>query len=317
MKKIKILALVFAIAQTLVLSSCFGTEEDVSSLTSSDAGASSAITSDVSSQDVTTDVSSAESEVSSEESEEPSSSEQSKEDNDGVSSENVSSEPVVSDDGFMLLDLLSKEQLADFSNSAFVGNSIIHGFNTYGAVPDADFYAYTSINVSTVYTKEIDYLGKKTIMEAIDSEECGKLYDNIFILLGINEIGMSHSVVADRYAKIIRDLKVIQPNANIYVLSVFPVTEKRENDEYKKENDDKDDTSAIFIMENIDSLNGHLRDMCTEEGVTFFNVNGCLKNDKGYLSTSIAAGDGIHIKKRGCQHIAAFIHSMIFPNTEI
>lgn len=302
MKKIKILALVFAIAQTLVLSSCFGTEEDVSSLTSS--LASSAIASDVSSQDVTTDVSSTESEVSSEESEEPSSSEQSKEDNDGVSSENVSSEPVVSDDGFMLLDLLSKEQLADFSNSAFVGNSIIHGFNTYGAVPDADFYAYTSINVSTVYTKKIDYLGKKTIMEAIDSEECGKLYDNIFILLGINEIGMSHSVVADRYAKIIRDLKIIQPNANIYVLSVFPVTEKKNSDD-------------VFNMENIDSLNGHLRDMCTEEGVTFFNVNGCLKNDKGYLSTSIAAGDGIHIKKRGCQHIVAFIHSMIFPNAEI
>lgn len=304
MKKIKILALVFAIAQTLVLSSCFGTEEDVSSLTSSDGGASSVVTSDVSSQDVTTDVSSAESEVSSEESEEPSSSEQSKEDNDEVSSENVSSEPVVSDDGFIPLDILSKEQLADFSNSAFVGNSIIHGFNTYGAVPDADFYAYTSINVSTVYTKEIDYLGKKTIMEAIDSEECGKLYDNIFILLGINEIGMSHSVVADRYAKIIRDLKIIQPNANIYVLSVFPVTEEKNSDD-------------VFNMENIDSLNGHLRDMCTEEGVTFFNVNGCLKNDKGYLSTSIAAGDGIHIKKRGCQHIAAFIHSMIFPNTEI
>lgn len=304
MKKLKILSVVFAIAQTLVLASCTESADDVSSLTSSPV--SSDVSLETSSDEVTTDVSSNESEASSEESEEPSSvaPSSSEESKDNVSSQVSSSapveDPVEDEEGFTLLDPLSKEQLADFSNSAFVGNSIIHGFYTWGVIPDADIYANTSINVSTVYTTKIAHLGNKTIMQAIDSKECGKLYDNIFILLGINEIGLSHSVVAERYAKIIQDLKVIQPNANIYVLSVFPVTEKEDGD------------GDVFDMENINSLNGHLRDMCTEEGVTFFNVNGCLKNDKGFLPKSIAASDGIHIKKAGCDHIVAFIHSVIF-----
>lgn len=307
MKKIKILSLVLAIAQTLVFASCQNTEENTSSLSSGSDVVSSSVSSEASSEDVSTDISSVESvesETSSEEpsSEEPPSSapESSEEDSQPVSSEVSSSAPVEDDEGFTLLDPLSDVMLADFSNSAFVGNSIIHGFYTYGVVPDADIYAYTSINVSSVYTREIPHLGNKTIMEAIDSEKCGKLYDKIFILLGINEIGNSYSVTANRYATMIQDLKDIQPNAEIYVLAVFPVTEKEDGD------------GDVFSMENINALNGHLRDMCVEQDVNFLNINACLKNSAGYLATSIAARDGIHIKKNGCQHITAFIHSVIF-----
>ena len=91
---------------------------------------------------------------------------------------------------------------------------------TYGGAGNADFYYRVGLTVRTVFTKPT----AKGSVPVID-ELKGKSYGKVLLMFGENELGWSAgSAFVTDYGKVIDAVRQRQPDATIYVQSIFPVT---------------------------------------------------------------------------------------------
>lgn len=194
---------------------------------------------------------------------------------------------------------LTEAQLAQFENCAFIGNSLMDGVYGYNIIPTADFYTRTSLNVKSVYTASTK-TGTKPIMEMVDTAEGAPSYDKIFLLFGINEASYSKTKFKELYAKIVNDLHEIQPDAEIYVLSIFPVTKAK-----------SDKNQNGLTNKNINDMNVVIKEMCAENGATYLDVHSLLADENGVLPASNSS-DGVHFKKSGYAYIAECVYDLTF-----
>ena len=164
-----------------------------------------------------------------------------------------------------------------FDDAAFVGDSITEGIGLYGLMSNTTVLAGTSVNLDTVYTREVVKTeeGRITIMDALGQKPYAKLY----IMLGGNEAREDTATFIARYGKLLDDIKALQPDALIYVQSILPVT-----------------PGNIYNLDNdhIDAFNAALLELSREKGVYFVNVAEALKNEKGELPEEASPTDGMH-----------------------
>jgi lysophospholipase L1-like esterase len=166
-----------------------------------------------------------------------------------------------------------------FSDSAFIGNSIMEGFMLYGGIKTADYYAKKSINVVNISTNKVipSPDGDITIMEALASKDHAK----IFILLGINEISFTAEHFCECYSSLISDIRALQPDADIYILSLTPVTRSKSEDGSK------------FNKDNILAYNESLRRLAAKDKVHYVDIYGSMADEEGFLPED-GSFDGIH-----------------------
>lgn len=175
-----------------------------------------------------------------------------------------------------------------FDDAVFIGDSRTEGFIlNNGLTAKITSYTYKGLSVDKIFTdKVINMDGKKlTIIEALKETSFSKVY----IMLGINEIGWVYSsMFIDKYAKIIDEIKNINPKCTIYVQSIIPVTEKVSNEhQYIKNN-------------KINEYNSLIKEMAEEKSVYYLNVQEVIVNENGILPND-AATDGIHLNKKYCE----------------
>lgn len=197
---------------------------------------------------------------------------------------------------------LTEAQLAQFENCAFIGNSLMDGIYGYNIIPTADFYTRTSLNVKSVYTASTK-TGKKPIMEMVDPKNGAPSYDKIFLLFGVNEPSYSDSKIKEYYSKIVQDLHAMHPNAQVYVLSVFPITRKR-----------SDQNKYGLNNERINRMNIAIQEMCNQNNATYLDVHSKLADENGELPAVNASSDGVHFKKNGYAYIAECVYDLTFGN---
>ena len=117
-----------------------------------------------------------------------------------------------------------------FKDAIFIGDSRTEGFIlNNGLTTKITSYTHKGLTVDTIFTdKVININGKKiTIIEALEKTNFSKVY----IMLGINETGWIYSdMFINKYAKIIDEIKKINPKCIIYIESIIPVTEKVSNE---------------------------------------------------------------------------------------
>ncbi|MBP5166004.1 MAG: hypothetical protein ILP09_01940, partial [Oscillospiraceae bacterium] len=166
-----------------------------------------------------------------------------------------------------------------FSDSAFIGNSIMEGFMLYGGIKTADYYAKKSINVVNISTNQVipSPEGDITIMDALAS----KAHSKIFILLGINEISFSTDRFCECYGSLIADIRELQPEADIYILSLTPVTRS------------KSEEGSKFSKEHILEYNDSLRRLAVKEKVHYVDIYASMADEEGFLPEN-GSFDGIH-----------------------
>lgn len=174
---------------------------------------------------------------------------------------------------------------ACFENSAFVGNSMLEDLNMFGIIDNADFYAKTGLTVSSVFTdKTVD--GSAPIMDEVTS----KKYDKVFLMFGLNELGWSYSsVFTQDYGKIIDTLRESNPEVEIYVQSLFPVSKKR-----------SDQNLYGVTNERIVEYNDMLKELCTEKDVHYVDVYSSMVTEDGALADG-ASPDGVHPNMEYCE----------------
>lgn len=167
---------------------------------------------------------------------------------------------------------------ACFNNSAFFGNSRFEGLRNLGLVPNV--YAKVGLTVKTALTAS-----GSDGASIIGKFNSGETFDNIFIMFGDNEIGYTDSWIISNYKTLISTVKSYQPDANIYVVSILPIS--RETSEKNVYN---------YSNSRIVNVNALIREMCSETGAEYLDVWSAMADDSGCLPSS-ASTDGVHFGK--------------------
>ena len=156
-----------------------------------------------------------------------------------------------------------------FGNAAFVGDSVMTGFDVYMGLPN-------NVNVFA----EVGAFMDKHLTAVIDSV-IARYPKYVFVRYGINEMGTTTAeadAFASRYKGYIQKLKNNLPDAKIVVLGIAPVG----NAAVAK--------NSRFGM--INEYNTRIKAFCQEIGVAYY------ENSELFISNaSLYSKDGIHFSK--------------------
>ena len=180
-------------------------------------------------------------------------------------------------------DIPPRERAGDefFADACFIGNSLVDGLKLFSGLKTCDFYAVTSLSVFTAGTSHairLDGGGMGTVFQAAAQRDYGKIY----ILFGINEIGYDTSFFRDMYASMVDKLAAIHPAADIYIMSLSPVSAVKSN------------TSPVFTMARVREYNAALYELAAEKECYYVDLVDALADGTGYLPEN-ETWDGVHL----------------------
>jgi len=159
----------------------------------------------------------------------------------------------------------SGDYSALFGNAVVFGDSIAEGLGLYG------FLSPTSL---------VAVIGKSTENSLEDVPSLVNLAPrNVFFELGLNDISHPYNTLESylsHYEKIIDSVRLQLPNTQIYICSIFPVT-----DEALKENPE---------FSQIETYNAALVEMAKRKNIHYIDTYTLLKSNPQYH-----AEDGIHV----------------------
>ncbi len=165
-----------------------------------------------------------------------------------------------------------------FDDALFIGDSHTEGFCDYAGVRNATYYYKRGVDIWSVMNKAF-VGGKQTIPQALSTRQFGKIY----IMLGINEIGCGTTEsFAAQYAKVVGQLRELQPNALIYIQAIFHTSQKKS-------------VSSLYNNDTINARNEAISRIADGEHIFFVNCNEVFDDESGAL-TPAYSGDGVHVK---------------------
>lgn len=171
---------------------------------------------------------------------------------------------------------------------AFIGDSRTQGFIMYNGLKEVQDYSYVGLMVDTAVSKKFVKTSngeKITLLQDMKGRNIKKVY----IMLGVNELGWSYpQVFKSKYEELIDKIRVVNPNCEIYVQSIIPVTKS------------KDKSDKYFNNTRIKKYNQLVREVANKKNVKYLNVQTALINNEGYLPEETSP-DGIHIGANYCK----------------
>ena len=168
-----------------------------------------------------------------------------------------------------------------FDGALFLGDSHTAGFHDYAGLRNATYFTKNGITVKEATEKsfvEID--GKKyTLAEALETHQFAKIY----ILLGINELGGGTTEGwIGQYQTLLDLVREKQPDAIIFLQSIFHTTQKKSE-------------SSYFKNEVINERNAALAELADNKTVFFLDLNPIFDDESGALRSDYS-GDGVHVR---------------------
>ncbi len=173
-----------------------------------------------------------------------------------------------------------------FKDALFIGDSRTQGFIIYTGL-ETNAYVSTGLTVDTALTKDIgfdQYGHATTLEEGLKQNQ----YQKIYIMLGINELGWIYpNIFIEHYQTLIETIQSLEPQADIYVQSILPVTQEKSN-------------NSIYNNDKINTYNDLIKKMATSLNITYLNVREIMENENHVLPEE-ATSDGIHLTQSYCQ----------------
>lgn len=168
-----------------------------------------------------------------------------------------------------------KADTSYFNKCAFIGDSHINGLGGYNIVDSSRVFASNGLSLA-----HINESISVSDVKAIEPE-------NVYIMMGTNGVMWTDfSTMIEQYEEFVESIQEVLPSANIYIISIPPVTSERETR--------ADVKSGKFLNSSIDSYNEKLLDMAESNKWYFVDINSVLKDQSGCL---IASTDGVHMTK--------------------
>ena len=176
----------------------------------------------------------------------------------------------------------------DFSDAAFIGDSRTQILQLYTGLSSADFFTAVGLTASQARTKAVVPQEDGTMI-SIPEALALRQYRRIYIMFGTNELGWDYpEIFREVYVDLLRQLQAIQPDANIYVQTIFPMT-KAHSDVDRYENN-----------ANVARFNNEVRAAAREAGVLLLETAALFDDGEGNLPPD-AATDGVHLTAACCR----------------
>ena len=173
-----------------------------------------------------------------------------------------------------------------FSDALFIGDSRTQGLELYSGVKGATFYDYTGLTVFGVNNPGLVTVDGEdcSIMEALEK---GPQFGKIYISFGMNELGYyNEENYLSTFGVFLEEVKVLQPNAVIYLQNLAPVDEDR-CAEYGQPSCVNNTRVAVF--------NQMFARLAREHQVALLDIYSALAEDGGLPED--ATIDGVHFKR--------------------
>lgn len=183
-----------------------------------------------------------------------------------------------------------------FSDAVFIGDSRTQGFILYSGLSNTTMYADKGLSVESAFTKECISTENGTV-SVMDALAQNPNFNKAYVMLGVNELGWAYpSIFQEKYQKLIQEIKAINPDAEIYVQSILPVTQE------------KSDGDAIYNNPRIQEYNQLIQEVAVEEEVYYLNVAEAVADENGALPAD-ASTDGVHLNKAYCEKWLEYLKS--------
>lgn len=207
----------------------------------------------------------------------------------------------IADSGVYARDEEKVKPLSYFSDTVFIGDSRTEALVLYAGVPNINAFCYKGLSVDKLSTDKVITVpgisGRLTCYDAIDETE----YSNYYLMFGMNELGWVYiEPFIDNFNELIDYIYEHNPDANVYVESILPVSKE------------ESDTSDIYTQDRIDEFNDALVSMCRERGdVIYLDLAAAVTDASGYLPED-ASVDGIHCNADYCKRLIQYIRMNVY-----
>ena len=170
-----------------------------------------------------------------------------------------------------------------FADAAFVGDSRTEGLLLYSGVKAGGGFAYRGLTVQSARTdRVIPYSGQK--MTAIEALAQGR-YGKVYLMLGVNELGWYNDARYEKnYAQLIEQVRQVQPDAQIYLQTIIPVTAEKSASSYVN-------NSQVLVY------NEMIAHLAQEKECYLVDVWSAFAGDDGALAPE-GSVDGVHLTKQ-------------------
>ncbi|MBQ9334079.1 MAG: hypothetical protein IJS12_07095 [Lachnospiraceae bacterium] len=172
-----------------------------------------------------------------------------------------------------------------FNDALFIGDSRMVGLSEYCEPLDtrADFYVKKALTIYNLLDGKAirSFDGtQKSLWEVLDEKQYGKIY----IMVGINEIGVGNAeYFRDAYEQVVDKIREAQPDAFIFINSIMHVSQS------------KSDADSLYNNPNINARNNAIASLADNRHIFYLNINEAVDDENGALRSDITFDD-IHLK---------------------
>lgn len=208
-----------------------------------------------------------------------------------------------------------------FTNSVFVGDSVIEGLAQYvraqrnsgvSMLSDAKFLTTTyGIKIADIVGDTADvsysYQGAEKPLETI-LREMG--VTRAFIMLGMNDMASALAVdeTIDRYRRMLALLVDTNPEVDIIVFTVTPKTATKWLPSYC--------ANKNFGSPLLNELAEEIKAVCVEEGYKCFDINAVVRDANGNLPDDYSRDDYVHINNKCSEVVLTALREFAKAHTE-
>lgn len=199
-------------------------------------------------------------------------------------------------DGIIYADGLSvgNAPVGYVENSLMIGDSRFVGLHLYGGVDfrEATWFAATSMGVYNYEKSSIDVpgLGKVSLKELLEK----KRFANIYVCLGINQIGYGMQAHEGKYDAFIKMLREANPGAKIILVSNLHVGAERSDNDKSCNND------------RINQLNSYLKGLQDSTNIFYIECNQLFDDADGAMNKEYTS-DNTHLYAKHYPVWAAYL----------
>lgn len=165
-----------------------------------------------------------------------------------------------------------------YDNVLFIGDSLTVGLSMYGGLKNATYFCINGMGADEALGKDMDGVTLDALLDV------GQ-YDAVYIMLGINDMGLKRKSYLSVYSALLSHVQEKQPNASIVIESILAVTSAYTAEHPKINNDE------------IRERNAGLAEMADGEHIFFLDLNTFFVDDAGNLRES-QARDGLHLQSK-------------------
>ena len=164
-----------------------------------------------------------------------------------------------------------------FSDALFIGDSRMVGIASYSPIEGATYFATVGLSSYKIDSavSEIEGTKNQTFTQVLNAKKYGKVY----LMLGINELGMDFGTTMQNMDNIIAQIQKTQPGAKIILMANLHVAAHRHYND------------GVVNNTQINSFNALLAAKADNQKIFYLDVNPIFDDENGCLKSECTSDD--------------------------